>query len=131
MSRENVELVRRAYGALRRRDVEEFVDYFDPEVEFKSLMQEAEGTFFGHDGVREWWAGLFETFPDWDPSFVELRDLGDWVVVRVRGQGVATGSGLGVDEEFWQAVEFRGGRAIRHLVVRTEHEALEAAGLSE
>ncbi len=131
MSQENVEIVRRGYGALQRRDVEEFVGYFDPDVEFRSLMQDAEGTFFGHDGVREWWAGLLATFPDWNPSLIEVRDLGDWVLIRVHGQGVATRSGIGVDEEFWQAMEFRGGRVIRHLVVRTEREALEAVGLSE
>ncbi len=131
MSRENLDLVYRAYDAQRRRDLEEFLGYFDPAVEFRSRLVDIEGTLYGHEGVREWWATLMDVFPDWNGSILEARDLGDWVLIHGRGQGSGAGSGAGVGEDYWQAVEIRNGRCVRYITCRTRSEALEAAGLRE
>src|SRR5437764_12430731 len=102
MSRENVELVRRAYEALRRDDIEGCLGDVHPEVEWHSLVLEMEGVRHGHDAVREWWRSLLAVFPDWRPSIEEIRDLGDWVLVHARQIGSGTRSGVGVDADFWQ-----------------------------
>jgi hypothetical protein len=54
MSRENVEVAGRAYAALKAGALDEFISYFDPEIEFSSRVLELEGTFRGLEGVREW-----------------------------------------------------------------------------
>ena len=54
MSQENVEIVRRFYAALHRRDKEGCVREMHPEVEGVVYFMESEGrTYRGHQGVRE------------------------------------------------------------------------------
>jgi hypothetical protein len=95
------------------------------------LILEIDGVFHGHDGVREWWRGLRTTFPDWRVSPVSTRSVGDLVVVNVRGVGSGAASGVGVDDDWWQVARIRNGLIVWYRAVRTEQEALEAAGLSE
>ena len=55
MSESDVEIAKEAWAALQARDLSGFLERTDPEIEFNSLVAEAEGgTFRGHDGVREW-----------------------------------------------------------------------------
>jgi ketosteroid isomerase-like protein len=131
MSQENIDLAHRCYEALHADDIERFLTYLDPDIEFTSLILEIEGTFHGHDGVREWWSGLRDVFPDWKPSLVEVRAAGPYVIARAHGSGSGSGSGISIDDEFWQVVEVRNGKVIWYRAVRTEREALDAAGLSE
>ncbi len=131
MSGENVELVRSAYEALERDDIEAFLGLVHPDVEWHSLILEIEGAFHGHDGVRQWWRAIRNTFPDWRPSLIEVREFGDSVVMHARGTGSGAASGVGVDDDFWQMVQICDGLVVRYRAVRTEQEALEAAGLSE
>jgi ketosteroid isomerase-like protein len=131
MSQENVEVVRRAYAAMKAGALDEFISCFDPEVEFSSRVLELEGTFRGHEGLREWVTGLLAAFPDWNPSIVEMRDLGDRALIHGSMRGEGASSGVGIQEDFWQAVEFRGGRMVWYAAFRTEAEALEAVGLRE
>jgi ketosteroid isomerase-like protein len=129
VSQENVDLAYRAYAAFRAGDLDEWVSYFDPEVEFS--WTELEGHFRGHEGVREWAASLVAAFPDWKPSIVEIRDLGDLALIHGRGGGEGARSGLGIEVDFWQAVEVRGGRVVWSAAFRTEADALEAVRLRE
>jgi ketosteroid isomerase-like protein len=129
MSQENLELARRAYAAFQAGDFDEWVSYFDPEVEFSQTAME--GTFRGHEGLREWAAGLLAAFPDWKPSIVEIRDLGDRALIHGSGSGEGASSGIGIEVDFWQVVEVRGGRVVWCAAFRTEADALEAVGLRE
>jgi hypothetical protein len=62
---------------------------------------------------------------------VEVRDLGDSLIVavRVRGQGVE--GGVPIDEVWWQTIKVRDGKARWWRNFGSEAEALEAAGLRE
>ena len=64
MSQENVELTRRAFDALDRRDLDEFVAFHDPSCEIKPLLAAVAGDYHGCAGVREWLDDLFGAFPD-------------------------------------------------------------------
>ena len=131
MSQENVEVAHRAWEAFERHDIDGFLTYIDPKVEWHSLMHEMDGVAHGHAGVRQWWTSLFAAFPDWSPSIVDVRDLGDFVLLHARAVGSGAASGAGVDEDFWQVAEMRGGRIAWYRVFRNEEEALEAVGLRE
>jgi hypothetical protein len=131
MAEDNVQLVYRAYEALQADDIETFLSFVDPEVEWHSLILEIEGKFHGHEGVREWWGSLRSVFPDWNPSIVEVRDLSEHVVIHARGVGSGAVSGVGIDDDFWQVAKLRENRIVWYRAVRTEREALEAAGLPE
>jgi ketosteroid isomerase-like protein len=131
MSQENEELARRAYEALQRDDIEAFLAFVDPEVEWHSLVLEVEGVRYGHEEVREWWRGIKSVFPDWNPSLVNVRSHGDRVLIHAHATGSGSASGVGIDNDFWQVAEVRNGLIVGYRAFRTEREALEAAGLSE
>ena len=127
MPQEDVEVVRRIFAAFRERDLEAFLGYLDPDVEFRSLILEIEGPYHGFDGATEWWADLLSVFPDWSPSIEEARKVADRVIVRVRAEGRGTGSGVAQARDIWQVAEVRDGRVRSSAFFRTEREALQAA----
>ena len=131
MSQENVDVVRSTFEAFQRRDLDAFLGCFDPDVEYRSLVLEVEGTYRGHEGMRRWWDGLLTVFPDWNPQIVDSRDVGRCVVSRVRAEGRGTGSGISYDRDIWHAAELREGRLWWSAFFRTEAEAVEAAELRD
>ena len=58
MSQENVETFKGALDAFTRRDIDAFLEAFDPEVEWHAAMEIMLGgearIYRGHEGVREW-----------------------------------------------------------------------------
>ena len=130
MSRENVEVVRRAHEALSRHDEATFVREFHPEVEGVSRVMEAAGVRYrGHSGMRQFMEELLAVFPDFRSNVVRATDHGDVVIAELRMEGRAAASGIELEARAWQAIKFRDGKAIWFHGYSTEAEALEAAGL--
>ena len=130
MSEENVALLRTGYAAVNRGDLDGLLAAVHPDVEFTSLIAEAEGqTFFGHDGVRRWWEEVVIPLGGLHGEPQKVRDLGNTVLARIRG--TYRPRGVEVHQTIWNVVRFRDGRAIWWEFFRTEEEALEAVGLSE
>ncbi len=130
MSQENVELLKDAFAAISRSDLNGLLSLTDPEVEFHSLIAEAEDrTYRGHDGVREWWEQVKGSLGGLRFEAEAIRIEGDWAVVKVL---VTSRMGdVAVPQRMWQATRARNGKAIWWGIYRTEAEALEAAGLEE
>jgi ketosteroid isomerase-like protein len=129
MSEENVETLRRSYAAANQGDLETFLATVHPDVEFKSLIAEAEDeTFRGHEGVRRWWNEVVLPLGGLQGEPEELRDLGDTVLAR--NAATYRPGGVEVPQTIWHVVRYRDGLAIWWQFFRTEPEALEAAGLS-
>jgi ketosteroid isomerase-like protein len=131
MSEENVELGYRALDAVNRRDLDALLELMDEDVESVSRIVAMEGGLHGHDGVRRWWKGWFDAFPDYRMEVVEMRDGGDAIVATVRAVGHGAGSDLPVEDIIFHASRWRDRRCVWWQVFRTEAEALEAAGVSE
>jgi ketosteroid isomerase-like protein len=133
MSQENLERLHRGYDAFNRRDLDAFLALMDPEVELTTRFMEVEGTpyYRGHDGVREWWRTLLGIFPDFSIETIEVRDLGDSLIVAVRVRGHGIEAGVPFDQVVWQAIKLRDGRATWWRNFASEADALEAAGLEE
>jgi ketosteroid isomerase-like protein len=129
MSQANVEIVRRAFDAIRARDVEALLVLFDPDVEVHSLLTEAERELYrGHDAAREWFRAVVDVFPDWFPRITAERDFDRAVVVTIHVEATGSGSGVPIDQVFWQATRLEDGRIVSFGFYRTELEALAAAG---
>ena len=79
MSHGNVsseDVVRAAVDAINREDLDAYLELMHPEVEFTSMIAEAEGeTFRGHEGARRWWKVVRTAFTEvrWDFVIVEAR----------------------------------------------------------
>jgi ketosteroid isomerase-like protein len=123
-------LAEAAYEALNRRDLEAFIALITEDVEFTSLIAEAEGTtFHGHGGVRAWWDTVPATFEDvhWERLGFEASE--ERVLVQVRIDG--TLGGVPVEQTMWQGARVRDGKVCWWATFRTEDEAREAVGLGK
>jgi ketosteroid isomerase-like protein len=133
MSQENVELVRNAFDAFTRGDIEGVLRVCDenivitqpPELPGASPQQR------GHGGVLE----AFSIWPEqWDDYYIEIlrtADSGDYVVVTARTGGRGKQSGVEVKMEFAFVFTVRDEKIVDMQIFIREDQALEAAGLSE
>jgi len=135
MSRENVEVVRRAYEAWNRGDLDTAFEFLDPDVEVSAPANLPEaGMFHGRDEMRRWVEEqLLPILEDVRAEPERFLDAGDRVVVFVRyfGRGTASGievTGANVDAHVWT---LRGGRACRLEMHQGTDTALEAVGLRD
>ena len=131
MSQENVELTRRAFQAFNDRDLDVLLAGLHDEVEAFPRLAAVEGGYRGHEGIRRWWAQLLGTFPDFQVEILEVRDLGESVLLALRLRGHGAESNTPLDAAVWHVNHFRDGKVIRWLVYSSESEALEAVGLRE
>ena len=120
-----------AYAALNARDLTRFSALMADDVEFTSLIAEAEGASFrGGDGVRKWWDTVVASFDDVHWDILEMivgPDARGVTHMRI----VGTIGGVPVEQTMWQATRMRAGKVSWWGVFRTKHEALEAVGLAD
>jgi uncharacterized protein (TIGR02246 family) len=123
-------LAEAAFEALNAADLDGFLALTTEDVEFTSLIAEAEGTSFrGRDGVRAWWETVVASFEDvrWEP--VEITIGSDTAVIHLRIVGMI--GGVPVEQTMWQASRVRDARVSWWALFRTKQEAFGAAGLRE
>jgi ketosteroid isomerase-like protein len=124
-------LAESAYEALNARDLDRFLALLADDVEFTSLIAEAEGVSFrGRDGARTWWDTVVANFDEVHWEILEMTTGPDARGV-VHFRITATMGGVPLEQTMWQATRMRDGKVSWWGVFRTEPEALEAAGLSE
>jgi len=118
-----------AFAAINAGDLDAVLAVCAEDVEFTSLVAEAEGAVFrGHDGVRAWWEtvrGEFEHV-SWE-LFDVCEAAEDCVLTHFRMSGVL--SGVPLEQPMWQAVRSgNDGKVNWRGIFRTEQEALVAVG---
>ena len=131
MSQENVEVLKAAFEAYSRGNLDAWAATADPDIEWHVLPEATDpGPHRGREVILErgkLWRLMFgirvEVF--------EYIDAGDYVIapVRLRGQVPGSDDELALDEVY--VSKFRNGKIVELREYRTKAEALEAAGLSE
>jgi hypothetical protein len=123
---EAFELTRKSWEYVDGRDLEGFLSIVHEDIEFVSLVAEAEGgTFQGHDGVRVWWEQVGEALGGLHYEPQEMRDLGGGAVIT-RLVVTGTYSGVEVPQAMWHVVKIRDSKAEWWGSFRTEEEALRS-----
>ena len=133
MSQENVEIVRNAFDAHTRDDIDGVLRLCDENI-VVTQPKELPGVSpqqRGHSGVLE----AFSIWPEqWDDYYIEIlrtADSGDYVVVTARTGGRGKQSGVEVKMEFAFVFTVRDQKIVELQIFMREDEALEAAGLRE
>jgi ketosteroid isomerase-like protein len=130
VSQEDIQRVKDAWAAIGANDLDRFMELVDPEVEFTSLVAEADAvTYRGHDGVRRWWDSIREAFPEFWAEAIDLREVGDQLLAEIRLCG--TVHGTRVDQTIWQVLSVRQGLVVGWSIHRTEEEALKGISRTE
>jgi ketosteroid isomerase-like protein len=132
MSRENVEIVRRAFESINRGDVDGALDAAadDFEVDWSNSIGPLKGIYKGKERVRGLWSAFLEAFDAvrWDPEEVIEVDESRVIAVnhvRMRGRG----SGVDVEAIGVQLWTISEGEAQSIKLYQSKAEALEAVGL--
>ena len=131
MPQENVEIVRAAWEAWERGDMEAIFAFYDPEIVWdQTHFGEPSGLFHGHDGIRRFFREWLAPFENYYAHAEDFIDAGEAVVVRCRQGGRGKQSGMEVKmPPYWQVYRLRDGRAVRIEVYTSQSEALKAVGL--
>jgi ketosteroid isomerase-like protein len=130
MSQENVEVVRAAFDAYFRGDMESVLRLMDPAIVVSQPPEVPDATtLHGHAGVMEAIAAWPEQWDDYQLEVVQIMDAGDRVVVKTHQHGRGKGSGVEVEAEIWFVTRFRNGKIADWRMFGTEREALEAVGV--
>jgi ketosteroid isomerase-like protein len=130
MSQENVEIVKAAFAAYNRGDLDALTQFYDPDVIFEMLFL---GTRHGNEAIRRLYEENRNTLSGYAIGPTELIDAGDKVVAVVRVSGVGPASQIAMEDRdrFALLVTINNGRAVRQQSFRNREEALEATGLQE
>jgi ketosteroid isomerase-like protein len=136
MSQENVEIVRRIYDAVARRDSDTPFELYAEDIvwDMSNARRAALFTrpvYHGHDGVRRAWREVLSAFGEVDFEVDELIDLGDQVLATLREREVGRASGAPVETTHLAVWTLAGGKVIKLQVFDDRSQALEAAGLRE
>ncbi len=131
--RENLQVVREAYAALNRDDVDAALDAFhdDAEHDWSHSIGPDRRVYLGRQQARKFWMSSFEAFEQVTFQIEETLVEGPHVVLmmsaRIRGRGSGA-EAVGRSPHVWT---FRDGKATRFQLFQTWEEALAAVGLSE
>jgi ketosteroid isomerase-like protein len=136
MSQENVEIVRRIYDAVARRDSDTPFELYAEDIvwDMSNARRAALFTrpvYHGHDGVRRAWREVLSAFGEVDFEVDELIDLGDQVLATLREREVGRASGAPVETTHLAVWTLAGGKVIKLQVFDDRSQALEAAGLRQ
>src|SRR5437773_2275559 len=107
MSEHNVELTRRVVEAFNARDIEGFIEYFDPSIEYHSALAAVGGeVYHGHEGLRTYHHDLEDAWGDEIRAEAEAYfDLGDQTLAFITNH--ARGRHSGVEVAMPNALVFR------------------------
>jgi uncharacterized protein len=138
MSQENVEVVRRLYEAVARRDTTTVLSLYDPDVEWDGSgtrwaeVMAGTAQWRGHEELRRFFHLYYEMWESFEDNVQELIDAGDQVISVVTSRGRGRASGIDVEWAGNAGVwTIRDGRIIRVVWFKSREEALKAVGLSE
>jgi ketosteroid isomerase-like protein len=136
MSQENVEIVRRIYEAVARRDAAApFAVYAEDIVWDVSNSRRAtimdSVAYHGHEGVRKFWEEAVSAFGTVDLDVDEVIDAGDRVVALIREHEIGRTSGVPVDTRHVAVWTLADGKVVRMQIFDDREQALKAVGLAE
>ena len=134
MSQENVEIVKRAVAAINARDIDRYLACCTADVQLEGPTTPIEGVSEGADGIRRYFADIFDAGPDFRITIERLEPVGaDRVLgfLRLNMSGRASGITLGGDIPSANLWDFTDGKIKRIRIFLDRREALQAAGLSE
>lgn len=133
MSRENVEIMRRAYATLIEQGVEAILPFADPAFEATtppSLASEPD-TYRGHEGVRRFFSSFGDAMEGVYLEGVEFTPAGDKVLVESKLHARGRTTGIETEQRAFLVWTLRDGLVTRVETFPEEGPALEAAGLRE
>jgi ketosteroid isomerase-like protein len=131
--REDVELVRSAFEAWNRGDIDEFSELAAEDIAWLEVSGRPEGGTserFGRDRMRRALESLFDAWESYHLEVERIEEVGARVVAVVREVARGRSSGLEVDGRWGYLVTVEDGLIVRIEAYRDAGQALRIAGLA-
>ena len=127
----NVEILRRGYEAFARDDLDGLMPLLDEQVEWRNPSDSpVAGVWHGHQGVRDWFAEVRESFDELRFVPDEFNELPDGrVLVFLRAGVRAKQSDLAIEVPFAHLATIRDGLITHFQMYSDQQRAREEAGL--
>jgi ketosteroid isomerase-like protein len=128
-----LELLRRGYDALNRRDLEGAMRDAHPDIEIftSGAFLDAGTVYRGLEGLGEFLAMLDDAFERLEYELEEAHEVdADRVLALIHVRGRGKGSGVEVDIRAGHLWTLRDEKALRMQAFATREEALAAVGLT-
>jgi ketosteroid isomerase-like protein len=128
---DNVDLVRKSFGAIRAWDIDTLLGLYHPDIQFMPLTgtRVESGGYRGHEGVREYMSEAQDLWDVMEPVGETFSQVGEYVLVagrcRVRGRS----SGAESNQVYCWVVGVRDGLIVSHRACDSYDEALTVAGV--
>jgi ketosteroid isomerase-like protein len=117
------ELVRAAYAALAKRDIDALAELAVPDFELDVTDRVLNpATYHGADGLRQFWAEVDELWESMDLKLERLVERDDEVLALLLVDITGRGSGLQLQDRIAQHWIARDGKLVR-MRVRADQEA--------
>jgi ketosteroid isomerase-like protein len=127
MSSDNVQILRDAYDAFARQDVEGVMAAFHQDIEWDTPDSiPFGGSYHGHDGVGSFFTQLPEYFEELRVEPQEFIDAGETIVVLIRLSG--KGAGGSIDSKSLHLWRMRDGKAATFREYPDTARVLQALG---
>ena len=126
----NTEIVAQGFAAIARGDLEALLTICHEDVEWRPLLAHAVGqeTYHGHAGMRQWWAGVQEIFPEVDNRVDDVVEHGDFMYVEGR---IGAAGAPGVLQPVAWVIQLRDSKVARMEVFTNRRDARAAARLDQ
>ena len=134
MSQENVEIVRAAWEAWERRDMNALFALYAAEIVWDQTRPEGDfaAVYHGHEAIKRFFRDWRAPFDSYYAHADDIVAAGDAVLVRCRQGGRGKQSGVEVEmPPYWQVYRLQGERIVRIEVYMNHTEALKAVGMKE
>jgi ketosteroid isomerase-like protein len=132
MSRENVDLVRRAVAAVNARDIDDYLADCTEDVELRTPLAPIGGVYEGPDGIRRFFADIEDMGPDFRLDLERVEAIGeDRVLAFLRVTASGRTTGIPTPAATTNLYDIVDGKIRRIRIFLDRQEALEAAGLRD
>jgi hypothetical protein len=132
MSQENVEIVRAAVSAINDRDLHRYLALCAPDIELITPVAAIEGASVGTEGIREFFAGIDESWSEFQLQIESVDELSDGRVIAALHLRTQSAGGVALaPQPIVNVYTLAGGKLNRVEVFAGRTEALEAVRLEE
>lgn len=132
MSQEDLELVRSAYDAWNKDDLEAQLALLHPEFEYvtSGLFPGLAPIYRGHEGYRDFWRDFKQVWESLRIDIAQLDEVGEQYVALLDFEARSR-DGLTVRRQWGNVLSVRDGLAVRIQAFGSWAEALEAGAGSQ
>jgi ketosteroid isomerase-like protein len=121
------EIVRTAFEAFSRGDIDGVLELCDPDVVVRD-PQRTGTTFKGPEGLRSFFEEWLENWEEYRTEPVEVTEVGDEMLVHARQTGKGKLSGIEIDQDLFVVVRMRDGKFVEYRLYTQREGALASMG---